>query len=250
MIQRLSFFAEKMRLEKKIVGWFFIRYQDPERHLRFRMRLINEESLSGLLLELHKTLKEWLSENLIKEALFANYERELERYGGPELIEAAEYLFCLDSLSIVHLLERFPPKILPEPILHATSLIRFLKGFRLRPSEMIDMFSVDDRSELKGFREHKSQLISLVEALDGQIENEETESFFQAEEMRREAQDYFYSQVQDLSRSAKYTIFNSLLHMHANRLGCSVPNEKKARLYAAQALSAIKNKTLRYAETT
>lgn len=237
LIRHLSAFAEKMHLEKKIIGWFFIRYQDPERHLRVRMRMTERKLLSELIFALNEIAKEWLSAGLIKEILFANYERELERYGGPDLIEAAEYLFCRDSLSIVYLLKCFPNKTLPGPILHTMSLIGFLKGFGLKSSEMLDILSSENRSELKGFREHRQRLVTLTEALEENVPNEEIEPFLQACEMRKKAQDYFCFLLKDFPVTTKSTILNSMLHMHCNRLGCTIPDELRARLYALRTLT-------------
>lgn len=104
---------------------------------------------------------------------------------------------------------------------------------------MLNILNPGSREELSGFRSHKSQLITLLKALEENIINERTEQFFQAFEMRKEAQSYFCSQLQNLSIETKYTIFNSMLHMHCNRLGCDILSERRARLYASQALSIM-----------
>ncbi|PIS03331.1 MAG: hypothetical protein COT85_00600 [Chlamydiae bacterium CG10_big_fil_rev_8_21_14_0_10_42_34] len=237
LIQSLFSFAEKMKHEKKISSWFFIRYQDPDSHLRFRMRLTDPQALADVIFEINEISTQWLSSGLVKDLLFAKYERELERYGGPRLIEAAESVFCADSLSVVHLLENFPTKVLPAAVLHAISAICFLKGFGLDLSEMFSILSTENRSELKGFREHKSRLMALVEALEKGNSTEDIEPFTDAIEIRREVQSHFCSQMENFPTASRLTIFNSMLHMHCNRLGCSTTNELKARLYASHALA-------------
>jgi thiopeptide-type bacteriocin biosynthesis protein len=88
-------------------GWFFTRYGDPDWHLRLRfhgtparMRELAGE-LSGALAPLHQ-------EQLLWKVQLDTYEREVERYGGPEAILLAEQLFQVDSEAVLELLELFP----------------------------------------------------------------------------------------------------------------------------------------------
>lgn len=88
-------------------GWFFIRYGDPDWHLRLRfhgspqrLREVAGE-LSGVLAPLHR-------QQLLWKVQFDTYERELERYGGPEGMLLCEQLFQADSeavLELLHLLQ-------------------------------------------------------------------------------------------------------------------------------------------------
>jgi thiopeptide-type bacteriocin biosynthesis protein len=80
---------------KDISEWFFIRYQDPEPHLRLRIRS-RQGDAAPLLTAFNKMLSRNQYKDLAKEVKNETYERELERY-GEELIEEVETFFCTGS---------------------------------------------------------------------------------------------------------------------------------------------------------
>jgi lantibiotic biosynthesis protein len=93
--------------------WFFVRYADPDPHLRLRF----QGDPRRLLAELLPRVTEW-AQNLISQGggsrlIVDTYEREVERYGGVAGIAAAEALFAVDSLFVVELLQRAETKRVP-----------------------------------------------------------------------------------------------------------------------------------------
>lgn len=80
--------------------WFFIRYNDPDFHLRLRILIKNQSYLSQLINDINKCLKEYLDLDLIWKIQIDTYDRELERYGDI-IIENSESLFYYDSDMIV-----------------------------------------------------------------------------------------------------------------------------------------------------
>lgn len=81
--------------------WFFLRFQDPEYHVRFRIKKkINEESLQYL----NKMLSDLLENDIVTSFEIDTYNREIERY-GPETIELSEKMFCYDSLAVMDFLK-------------------------------------------------------------------------------------------------------------------------------------------------
>ncbi len=85
--------------------WFFIRYGDPEWHLRVRFHGDPARLQSGVLPRLHAALDPMLADGRIWRVQLDTYERETERYGGPEGILLAERLFHVDSEAVVAILE-------------------------------------------------------------------------------------------------------------------------------------------------
>jgi thiopeptide-type bacteriocin biosynthesis protein len=79
--------------------WFFIRYQDPEPHLRVRIRSHNRDA-SFLLEELRRRLSGPKHRELIREYRSDTYTREIERY-SEELIEAVEVFFSAGSTVVL-----------------------------------------------------------------------------------------------------------------------------------------------------
>tara|TARA_Y100000296_G_scaffold1628_1_gene1697 strand:- start:1724 stop:4840 length:3117 start_codon:yes stop_codon:yes gene_type:complete len=77
--------------------WFFIRLGDPDWHLRIRF-LGEPEVLYGKLLPLiHQHLQPFIDNNEVERVELFTYQRELERYGGEQLLEHCETLFMLES---------------------------------------------------------------------------------------------------------------------------------------------------------
>ena len=84
--------------------WFFIRYSDPEAHLRLRFRGHPERLIRVLLPQLCSWAAELITEGRCTRLCFDTYEREVERYGGPAATEAAEAIFGADSRAVVEAL--------------------------------------------------------------------------------------------------------------------------------------------------
>jgi thiopeptide-type bacteriocin biosynthesis protein len=82
-------------------GWFFIRYGDPDHHLRLRfhgdpMRLAGE-----VLPRLRDALAPLLADGRVARVLLDTYRREVARYGGPDRIADAERAFGADSDAVL-----------------------------------------------------------------------------------------------------------------------------------------------------
>jgi class I lanthipeptide synthase len=80
--------------------WIFVRYADPEPHLRLR---VHGES-SRLVPALCTWAGELMAQELVSRFVLDTYEREIERYGGPAGMSAAEALFAADSRAVADLL--------------------------------------------------------------------------------------------------------------------------------------------------
>ncbi|GAB1856826.1 hypothetical protein MHTCC0001_16620 [Flavobacteriaceae bacterium MHTCC 0001] len=87
-----------------VLKWFFVRYEDPDSHLRIRFLLKNKKQIGNVILEIHKILKPLLDNNLIWKVQTDTYKRELKRY-GKNTIEEIESLFCNDTLMVGHFLK-------------------------------------------------------------------------------------------------------------------------------------------------
>jgi thiopeptide-type bacteriocin biosynthesis protein len=88
--------------------WFFLRYGDPDWHLRLRFRG-NPDRLRGELLPvLQEAAAPLLQDGRLWRLQLDTYEREVERYGGPVGVELAERLFHADSEAILALATVFP----------------------------------------------------------------------------------------------------------------------------------------------
>jgi thiopeptide-type bacteriocin biosynthesis protein len=86
-------------------AWFFIRYADPDWHLRLRLRGDPARLAAEVLPALHAAAAPLLASGQVWRMQLDTYEREVERYGGDEAIEACERIFQADSDAVLAILD-------------------------------------------------------------------------------------------------------------------------------------------------
>jgi thiopeptide-type bacteriocin biosynthesis protein len=96
--------AEAAVSEGLATDWFFLRYGDPDPHLRLRFRGEPEPLVSRLLPRVCAWAGGLVATGGCDRFAIDTYEREVERYGGPEGMAAAEELFAADSRCLTALL--------------------------------------------------------------------------------------------------------------------------------------------------
>ncbi|MFZ1084189.1 MAG: lantibiotic dehydratase [Terracidiphilus sp.] len=90
----------------QIDKWFFIRFADPDPHLRLRFKGPKDWLNEHWIPELLTWGKALIDEGICDQIAIDTYNRELERYGGTVSIDDIETLFHLDSLSVLALLNQ------------------------------------------------------------------------------------------------------------------------------------------------
>ena len=96
--------TEQLIEEKIIDKWFFIRYSDPEPHVRFRVQFIDIKNIGAVIKKMKNLLQPYMNSNQVWDVALATYKRELERY-GTNTIEDAELFFYYDSLMMLQIIE-------------------------------------------------------------------------------------------------------------------------------------------------
>jgi thiopeptide-type bacteriocin biosynthesis protein len=89
--------------------WFFLRYADPQAHLRVRFHGDPPTLQQAVWPALRAAAAPFLGDRRIWRLTLDTYEREIERYGGPEGVEVAEELFHADSEAVLSIVERLDP---------------------------------------------------------------------------------------------------------------------------------------------
>jgi len=87
---------------------FFLRYGDPDWHLRLRLHGTPERLYAEALPMLQTACASALASGEGWKLQLDTYEREVERYGGPVGITLSEQLFAVDSEAVLSLLETHP----------------------------------------------------------------------------------------------------------------------------------------------
>jgi thiopeptide-type bacteriocin biosynthesis protein len=88
--------------------WFFIRYGDPDWHIRLRLHGEPERLWDEVWPALRAAVTPLLDDGRVWRLQLDTYEREVERYGGAEGIVLAERLFQADSEAVLSLVELYP----------------------------------------------------------------------------------------------------------------------------------------------
>lgn len=120
------------------VRHFFMRYRDPKPHIRLRLNG-KAEVLYSLFPQLLNWLKSLREKGLVTEFVITQYEREIERYGGLDLMDAAEQVFCEDSKVVETMIRmhRMKDIAISKEIAGMVSVIQFLEQFELTFEEQL-----------------------------------------------------------------------------------------------------------------
>lgn len=94
-----------------LTGWFYIRYSDPDAHLRLRCRGTPAELFGKVLPALHDAMAHPLNTGLLYRIAVDTYEREVERYGGLDGVRLMEQFSEADSNASLALLAQPPSRI-------------------------------------------------------------------------------------------------------------------------------------------
>jgi thiopeptide-type bacteriocin biosynthesis protein len=91
-----------------IDSWHFVRYGDPDWHIRLRLHGSPEALLRGVLPRLRDRTQPLLRAGLLWRVQLDTYEREVERYCGPGGIAHAERIFHADSEAVIEIMRQLP----------------------------------------------------------------------------------------------------------------------------------------------
>jgi len=160
-------FCEFVRSAGLAEEWFFIRYSDPDPHLRVRFRGAPERLVTQLLPEFCSWAVDLMGDGLCLRFCFDTYDRELERYGGVAGTAAAEALFAADSRAVAELLylDQQGSLGIDRTTLAVLSIDDLLAGLGLTEAERLEWYRdrVVSRHETgPDYRQRKGTLRSLL----------------------------------------------------------------------------------------
>ncbi|MGA5418464.1 lantibiotic dehydratase [Streptomyces pseudogriseolus] len=101
---QIASFSRRAVADGLTADWFFLRYADPDFHLRLRLRGDPEILRTELASHLFTWGSSLLTTGMCTRLSLDTYEREVDRYGGPEGTEVAELVFAADSAATADLL--------------------------------------------------------------------------------------------------------------------------------------------------
>ncbi|MCC3779230.1 lantibiotic dehydratase [Streptomyces sp. UNOB3_S3] len=229
--------------------WFYLRYADPDPHLRLRFHG-DPADLGGRLLP---RLGEWAArladQGLCGRLALDTYDPELERYGGPSAIEAAEAAFAADSRACLEQLAllRAGTLSLDVRLLTAANYVDLHHRFLGRPDGVLSLLGDgatrghDDAPT--GLREPARRLIDADGRWEALARHPGGAELLDVWERRAAAVAAYGLRLRDLPPEERWggedRTLASLLHMHHNRLaGIDRTAERQSLALARAALRA------------
>ncbi|MEM9687784.1 MAG: thiopeptide-type bacteriocin biosynthesis protein [Bacteroidota bacterium] len=104
LTETISPLTRQLLEEALIQKWFFIRYNDPEFHLRVRFHLHDTTQIGQVLLKTHKALTPYVADDVVYKVQTDTYLREIERYGS-HTMELSETLFYHESTLLLEAMD-------------------------------------------------------------------------------------------------------------------------------------------------
>jgi len=105
LIKVIAPILKELQKEQYLDKWFFIRYSDPDFHLRIRLLVNDLHHIGEIVNMFYPKLNKWSNDHLLWKIQLDTYNRELERY-GKHLIEEAESVFYADSHCILSIIKK------------------------------------------------------------------------------------------------------------------------------------------------
>lgn len=148
-----------------IDSWFYLRFNDPQPHIRLRMRGEPSDLAAHVLPALERHARELKESGAIASVQLDTYEPETQRYGGPDAIAHAEEVFSLDSRSAAAQVARRlrdGRDSIPDEVLAAMNYAMFLES--LGPWDWTSWVARTLRllPDHAWFRQHRRLAIDLV----------------------------------------------------------------------------------------
>ncbi|WP_042142741.1 MULTISPECIES: lantibiotic dehydratase [unclassified Pseudoalteromonas] len=222
--------------------WFFIRYGDPDWHLRIRFFGEPSELYGQLLPRLNALLDPMVENNEIHKVELFTYEREVERYGGPNAMALVEDLFMADSQLVIatsQLESEFNDDVRCRVALLMTD--QLLNEFKFDAKEKLNLISdlrtgfgkeFNESSQLRKqlgdkYKKIQSQLFSDFSKIQKQSLTESTQEQQQIFDILGNWKIQVSPVIKRLNqlissdegiKCSKDTLMSSLLHMHHNRM--------------------------------
>lgn len=232
-----SVLLQEMEAAGAAPEWFFLRYSDPDSHLRIRLRTPTPGDADLMLPDLCDFGRHLLDHDVIQKFSFDTYEREIERYGGSEVMTEIENLFVADSLYVQEMLRGRKIAKLSNEAIAAVSALDLLNGLGIGTDQLQELATRLRSIEREAgplYRELKKPLLQLMDGhgdLAGMLGSQKLPLLAQR---RRVSADATGRRLRELMARQCLTaglpdIAHSLVHVHCNRLlGRDRNDERKA----------------------
>lgn len=162
LTEKLNPIIESLTENKIIRKWFFIRYNDPDDHIRIRFNCESVDKVAEVINRLYPIFDELIESDVIWKLQTDTYQREIERY-GEDTIEMSESIFYYDSKMILDYVALKPyfEKEETQLLFSFLAIDSFLNSFSLDISDkllLLDSLQESFKKELNADKQLKKEL--------------------------------------------------------------------------------------------
>jgi thiopeptide-type bacteriocin biosynthesis protein len=215
-------------LPSSVDRWFFVGYRDPESHLRLRFHGPASVLHSQVLPALHDVTAKLCKAGLVSRLVLDTYEPEIDRYGGPSAVDAAEKAFAADSAAALAQLALRRRMLQVDPLVLAAAnsvdLVRAFYGDDWREWWLSSRRPGDaDYTAMRSVQREAIRLIDPCDRWSELMKRPGGAELIGIWQCRRPAVAAYGSTVRQLADTGELIgapdlIMHSLLHAHHKRL--------------------------------
>ena len=220
LVKHIYPLVKKLLKQQLIDGWFFIRYSDPDYHIRLRFKISDSKHLGEIMTALYTTFQLPIRKHLISRIVIDTYIREIERYGSFGM-ERCESIFQYDSTLVC---ESLNDEKMTKWIAGVLAMFYISKSVfpdtedqlnfisrRAKSYENEFNFNQDSMKQFNDlYRRHKQALMKVV---DDEVIDDLKPIYSKLKKYRRI--------IDDSTEKMSADVLSSIIHMHFNRLFAS-----------------------------
>ncbi|WP_220191853.1 lantibiotic dehydratase [Ktedonospora formicarum] len=230
-------FAQKILTQQAAQDWFFLRYADPDPHIRLRFRGDPKQLLHSLLPQLTEWATHLMVNGPCRHFTFDVYEREIERYGGLSGINIAETLFGIDSRMVVELLQHRGQVQMDHVDLAVLSIDILLAQLGLTPSMRLQWYREQVKAQSASgalYRQKKHRLRALLSSAENNFQTVGDEAMANSYLASQTPLLHVADRLEEALSRGELTqpvshLYSSYVHLHCNRLlGINAKAERMA----------------------
>jgi lantibiotic biosynthesis protein len=162
---------------EQIDHWFFIRYYDPEFHIRLRLHVSDINSITSVIQAVHEKLKFYTATGVVWKMQTDTYQQEIERYGISSM-DVSEQVFYIDSINALQIIANTPEDQRWLWAMHSIDSLLSVFNFTLpeklafstvNRNAFLDEFKADKKAQLildNKFRSHKYDMQNMLESTE------------------------------------------------------------------------------------
>jgi thiopeptide-type bacteriocin biosynthesis protein len=252
LVELLRPYLKHLVDEQIITSWFFIKYLDPDNHIRLRLKVPdrNPIEINKAISGLYELLGNDIEQHGLYKIQLDTYVRELERYGHNN-IEYSEEWFYYDSLATINILNMLEGDTgeTYRWLLAARGLDELLNDFGLNiesKSNLLTTLSNAFFAEFNGdksltlslnekFREHSKSIRSYLDP-DQDIKNEISEATAEFKNRSRQTTETVKNIMLNFGGNLSFNtpggvVLSSYIHMYINRFFLSEQRLHELVLY-------------------